>query len=161
MNKQGFTLIEMLVVVLIIGILAAVALPQYEKSVSRARAAEAMTTSKTILDAAAIYAAVHRTCPTQLTDLDIRVNATGKDWSFGLDNLGSRNCAVTVTPNKGTTFTARRVYVKNPTGSVANLTAGDMYWDCKTGTCINATGDSGFFFDIGAKPIGEGSNFYQ
>ena len=46
---KGFTLLEMLVVVLIIGILAGIALPQYEKSIKKAKLAQldiAISTAK-------------------------------------------------------------------------------------------------------------------
>ena len=51
LSSKGFTLLELLVVVLIIGILAGIALPQYEKSVERSRAAEAQTILKAMFTA--------------------------------------------------------------------------------------------------------------
>ncbi len=42
-NKKGFTLVELLIVVIIIGILATIAVPQYSKMVEKAKQAEART----------------------------------------------------------------------------------------------------------------------
>ena len=157
MNKQGFTLIEMLVVVLIIGILSAVALPQYQKSVDRARTTEAMMATKTILDAAAIYAASMRACPTSFSDLTIKIKETGKDWSYELGNVGARNCAVIVKSTKDNKIKGRHVYVKNPSyeGVPSGVGSGDMYWDCPSGEDCTE-----FFFDLGVKKSSAGE-FYQ
>lgn len=49
--KKGFTLVELLAVVLIMAILTAIALPQYRRSVERARVAEALQMLPAIFDA--------------------------------------------------------------------------------------------------------------
>lgn len=61
--KKGFTLVEVLVVVLIIGILTSVALPNYKRSIEKTRATEAMNTIKSANDAVYAYAAERNKCP--------------------------------------------------------------------------------------------------
>ena len=53
--KKSFTLIELLIVVLIVGILATVALPQYTKVIERTRSVEPVTLMSAIKKAEILY----------------------------------------------------------------------------------------------------------
>ena len=72
-NKNAFTLVELLVVILIIGILAAVAVPQYQKAVYKSRTAEALTMLKSLVSAQEIYYLAHGDYATDTDELDILV----------------------------------------------------------------------------------------
>ena len=70
-NNKGFTLVELLVVVLIIGILAAMAMPAYFKAVERARASEADTLIGTVVNAQQRYKMKTGKFATKWTSLDV------------------------------------------------------------------------------------------
>lgn len=70
-DKKGFTLIEMLIVVLIIGILAAIALPQYQLARDKAKYAEMMVAEEAISSALERYYLTYNYYPEDMSALDI------------------------------------------------------------------------------------------
>ena len=76
LNHSAFTLIELLVVVLIIGILAGVALPQYQKAVDKSRYSNLMAITKALADANEAHYLATGKYATDFDELAVDVPAT-------------------------------------------------------------------------------------
>ena len=86
-NSKGFTLLEMLVVVLIIGILAAVALPQYKKAVFKSKVAELVLWLNTMEKATDEYLLVNDIAPGTYPVLFYSTNGTVTDNMLNIEDL--------------------------------------------------------------------------
>ena len=86
--KAGFSLVELAVVVVIIGVLAAFAVPRFRSSVERSKAAEAFNYLAAIQAAQERYAARQGTYADAVTSLDIQLTAP-KYFTTGTIAAGS------------------------------------------------------------------------
>ena len=103
-KNAAFTLIELLIVVLIIGILAAVALPQYQAAVDKSRFMGFLPLLRSIKDSQERYFMANGNYTLDMGNLDIQIPENcqkkdqtvmlrcGEDWI--LDNVGAYGAAV-------------------------------------------------------------------
>jgi type IV pilus assembly protein PilE len=86
-KSRGFTLIELMIVIVIVGVLAAIALPAYQDYAQRARRADAKTSLLEVQMAMEKWRANNATYTTDMTDLgySAATNNASKEGYYILD----------------------------------------------------------------------------
>ena len=103
-SRKGFTLVELAVVIVIIGVLAAFGVPQFLKSVERSKAAEAFNYLSAVRAAQERYLAQNGVYAAALTNLDIKQVAPKYFSGDGATGTALSVTAVAVTSGTPTWF---------------------------------------------------------
>ena len=133
--QKGFTLIELMIVVAIIGILAAIAIPAYQDYTIRTQVSEGLTLASDVKAGVAEYAAQTGVWPTTLVEAGLGSTAIGANksgryvQSIDIDTAGTiqityghdANARINFNSNPGSSHLAIQPYVNDN---------GDIVWRC-------------------------------
>ncbi|WP_306430581.1 prepilin-type N-terminal cleavage/methylation domain-containing protein [Pseudoalteromonas sp. CR1] len=130
-KQQGFTLIELMIVIAIIGILAAIALPQYQNYTKKARFSEVVLAASSVKGLVDVCyqtrgAGVLAACDT--AD-EIGLDAAGAQAGTHVSTVTIAETTAAITATGATTVDSA-TYILTP-----SAVAGSLTW-AQTGTCI-------------------------
>ena len=119
--QKGFTLIELMIVVAIIGILAAIAIPAYSDYTKRAKVTELVTAGSACKASVSEFFQSQQAYPADINEAGCSAQATDKIQSLSLGASG----VITVGSN---IVTVTGNYVLTPTEAGTN--SGVLEWSC-------------------------------
>ncbi|WP_342130630.1 type IV pilin protein [Hydrogenophaga sp. OTU3427] len=96
-RQRGFSLVEAMVVVAVIGILAAIAYPNYTEHVRRGRRSDAMVALSAVLQAQERWRANTLTYAAQLQDLGLRSTSLDGHYALALNGASRNSYTATAT----------------------------------------------------------------
>ncbi|WP_038314910.1 pilin, partial [Kingella kingae] len=127
-KTQGFTLIELMIVIAIVGILAALALPTYQDFSLRARVSEGLSLAGGAKTSVTEYYSSHNQFPAD--NVAAGLAAANQIKGSSVDSLTVTDGVITVVFNNKVAAAGKNSLVLTP--SVAK--EGSITWDCHGGT---------------------------
>jgi type IV pilus assembly protein PilA len=101
-NDSGYSLIELVVVVVIIGILAAISAPSFLNQIARARQSQAQINIGSVNDAQKQWRATHNSFAENLDDLALGIAAITNDYNYQITATTATRADFTATSNDPT-----------------------------------------------------------